>query len=105
MIYFVQQCQPIGNNSILPANQIFYTQNRPRDFDIDCGKFLNLIDGLNPHKAHDHGGISMQMLKLHNLTITEPVSIIYKNCLQLGVFPDSNIIPVHKKNSKQINNY
>ena len=36
--FFVQQCQPIANNSILPTNQIFYTQNKLRDFDIDCGK-------------------------------------------------------------------
>ena len=50
------------------------------------------------------------MLKLCNLTITKPLSIIYKNCLQQGVFPDdwkkSNITPVHKIISKQIvNNY
>ena len=28
--FFVQKCQPIANNSILPINQIFYTQNRLR---------------------------------------------------------------------------
>ena len=28
--FFVQKCQPIANNSILPTNQIFYTQNRLR---------------------------------------------------------------------------
>ena len=26
--FFVQQCQPIANNSILPTNQIFHAQNR-----------------------------------------------------------------------------
>ena len=31
--FFVQQCQPIANNSILPTNQIFYTQNSLRGFD------------------------------------------------------------------------
>ena len=36
--FFVQQCQSIANNSILSTNQIFYTQNRLRDFDIYCGK-------------------------------------------------------------------
>ena len=36
--FFVQQCRPIANNSILPTNQIFYTQNRLRGFDIDSGK-------------------------------------------------------------------
>ena len=46
------------------------------------------------------------MVKLCNLTLTKPLSIIYKNCLQQRVFPDEwkkgNIIPVQKKNSNQI---
>ena len=99
--FFVQQCQPIANNSILPTNQIFYTQNRLRGFDIDCVKISKLINGLNKHKAHGHDGISIRMVKLCNLTITKPLSIIYKNCLQQEVFPDEwkegDIIPVYKK--------
>ena len=71
--FFVQECQPIANNSILPTNQIFCTQNRLRDFDIDCGKILKLINSLNPHKTHGHDGISIQMVKLCYLTITEPL--------------------------------
>ena len=67
------KCQPIANNSILPTNQIFHTQNRLRDFDIDCRKILKLINGLNPNKAHGHDGISIRMVKLCNLTITEPL--------------------------------
>ena len=78
---FVQQCQPIAYNSIFPTNQIFCTQNRLWGFDIDCGKILKLINGLNPLKAHGHDGISIQMVKLFNLTITKPLSVIYKNCL------------------------
>ena len=102
--FFVQQCQPTAKNSILSTNQIFYTQNRLRDFDIDCGKILKLINGLNPHKAHGHDGVSIRMVKLCNLIITKPLSIIYKTCLQQEVFPDDwkkgNLIPVHKENSK-----
>ena len=30
-----------------------------KDFDIECGKILKLINGLNPHKAHGHDGISI----------------------------------------------
>ena len=56
--FFVQQYQAIANNGILPTNQIFYTQNRL--IDIDCGKILKLINGLNPHKAHGNDGISYE---------------------------------------------
>ena len=55
--FFVKQCQPIASNNILPTNQIFYTQNRLRDFDIDCGKIFKLINGLNLHRAHNHDEI------------------------------------------------
>ena len=85
------------------------------DFGINCGKILKLINGGNPHKAHVHDGTSLRMVKLCNLTITKPLSIICKNCFKQGVFPEDwkkgniipdNIIPVHKKNSEQIvNNY
>ena len=74
--FFVQQWQPLANNSILPTNQIFYTQSRQRNLDIDCGKISRLINGLNPYKAHGHDGISIRMVKLCNLTITKPLSII-----------------------------
>ena len=70
--FFVQQCQPIVNNSVLPTNRIFYTQNRLRGFAIDCGKTLKLINVLNRRKAHGHDGISTQMVKLCNLKITKP---------------------------------
>ena len=39
--------------------KIFYTQNRLRDFDVDCGNISKLINGLNPHEAHGHDGISI----------------------------------------------
>ena len=108
--YFVQQCQSIANSSILSINQIFYTQSRLRDFDIDGGKIFKSVNRLNPNKDHVYDRISIRMVKLFNLRITKTLSIIYKNCLQQQVFPDDwkkgNIIPVYKKNSKQIaNNY
>ena len=40
---------------------MFYSKNRLRGFDIDCGKILKLINGSNPHKAHGHDGISSGM--------------------------------------------
>ena len=46
------------------------------------------------------------MIKLCSKSVVKPVSIIFKNCIDTGTFPDiwkrSNIIPVHKKGDKQI---
>ena len=81
MFYFVQQCQSIANSSILSINQIFYTQSRLRDFDIDGGKIFKSVNRLNPNKDHVYDRISIRMVKLFNLRITKTLSIIYKNCL------------------------
>ena len=56
---------------VLPKNQIFYSQNRPTDFHIDGGRILKSINGLNPHKAHGHDGLSKRMVKLCNLAMTK----------------------------------
>ena len=61
-------------------------------------------------KAHGSDDVSIRMLKICDSVITEPLSIIFKNCIDCGVFPDtwemSHIIPAHKKNDKRsLNNY
>ena len=50
------------------------------------------------------------MLKICDSVLTEPLSIIFKNCIDHGVFPDtwkmSHIITIHKMNDKRsLNNY
>ena len=50
------------------------------------------------------------MLKLCDLAVVKPLSIIFKNCVNQSSFPDiwkkSNISPIHTKGNKQvINNY
>ena len=39
------------------------------------------------------------MIKICDKTIVKPLSVIYKNCIDSGIFPDlwkkSNIVPVH----------
>ena len=46
------------------------------------------------------------MLKIHDSEDVEPLSLIYKNCIDSGIFPDiwkrSHIIPTCKKSDKQI---
>ena len=46
------------------------------------------------------------MIKICDKTIVKPLSVIYKNCIDSGIFPDlwkkSNIVPVHKKGDKQL---
>ena len=83
------------------TNQIDYTHNRLRGFNIDSRKILKLIDGLNPSKAHGHNGIFIRVMKLFSSAVTRSLSIIFQKYLKQGVFPDywkkSYIISVHTK--------
>ena len=58
------------------------------------------------NKAHGHDEISIKMLKLCESAITEPLYLIFKNCLSSNIFPDiwknANVILVHKKSDKQV---
>ena len=48
------------------------------------------------------------MIKIGEKAVVKPLSIIYKNCIDTGIFPDlwnkSNIVSVHKKSDKLLQN-
>ena len=68
------------------------------------------IKFLDVNKAHEHDGISVRMIKMCDESMVQPVSLIFRGCIDTGVYPDtwkkSSTVPVHKKGDKQIvNNY
>ena len=48
----------------------------------------------------------LRMIKICDEALVKPLSLIYNNCIDTGVFPDiwkkSNIVPVYKRGDKQI---
>ena len=58
-----------------------------------------------PSKAHGCDNISIAMSKICDFTIVEPLCMIFEKCLETGHYPSTwkkvNIIPVHKKSSRQ----
>ena len=61
-------------------------------------------------KAHGHDNISIRMLKMCGSAIYKPLVIIFKKCLDTGIFPSEwkkgNIVPIHKNGDKQtLKNY
>ena len=76
-------------------------------------KIMILIRSLDTSKAHGHDCISIRMLKICDSAlwkICKPLSIIFRNFISQGTFPDmwkkSNICLIHKKGDKQVtNNY
>ena len=102
--YFVEQCSILTTGSTLPT-----FQPRPTSFlqnvNIDREEILKIIRSLDSNKAHGCDEISIAMIKICDSSIVEPLLMIYEKGLEKGVYPSiwkrANIIPVHKKNSRQ----
>ena len=108
--FFADQCTPLKNGSVLPKSQIFLTQSRLCTLHFDEKEIIKIIRNLNVHKAHCHGDISIRMIKICDKSILKPLILLFENSTKSSYYPDiwkkSNIIPVHKKNDKQlVNNY
>ena len=99
-------CTPLKNDSKLPSNQIYLTQSRLGSLNFNEDDILKIIRALNPHKAHGYDDISITMKNICDKSLLEPLIILFKNATKSSHYPDiwkrSNIIPVDKKNDKQL---
>ena len=102
--YFVQQCSTIQNTSSLPTF-LPRINSQLKDIAVNRDKVLKLIRTLDTKKAHGCDEISVSMIKICDSCIVEPLSMIFEKCLSTGLYPSSwkkaNIIPIHKKQSRQ----
>ena len=48
-----------------------------------------ILRALNINKAHGHDEISARMIKNCDEALVKPLSLIYKNCIDTGIFPDT----------------
>ena len=70
--FFAEQCTPLTSDSVVPVNQIFLTQSRLNYINFNEDKIHKIIRALNIHKAHDHGDISIRMIKICNKSLLKP---------------------------------
>ena len=108
-IFFAEQCNIFNNGSVLPEIN-YKTHKRLLIITISTENLTRMIKDLNPNKAHGHDNISIKMIQVCGDSIIPPLKIIFESAIKSGNFPDSwkkgNIIPVHKKESKNlIKNY
>ena len=56
--------------------------------------------------ANGWDNISISMIKICDAGVVEPLCLIHKQCLRTGTFPEmwkkGNILPIHKKESRQL---
>ena len=65
---------------------------------------MKIISSLDAFKAYGFDHLSVRMIKLCDLAIAKPVSIIFKNCLTVHTMTPGKIkyLSYSKKNDKQI---
>ena len=76
---------PLTNSSVL---QSIKTYSRFNSISFEKEHILKIIRNFNVNKAHGHDDISIQMLKIYNSELVEPLSLIYNNCTDSGISPD-----------------
>ena len=83
--YFVDKCKPITNDSTLP---MFIQISRVSlgTITINCQLILDTIKTLNVNKIHGPDNISGRMIELFRENITLPLSIIFNNIINTGIF-------------------
>ena len=54
---------------------------------ISSDDILKIIQNLDSEKAHVHDRISIRMLMICGPSICKPLEIIFKACLESGIFP------------------
>ena len=104
--FFAEQRTPFKNDSKLTSSQIYLRQSRLVSLNFNEDEIFKVIRALNPHKAHGYDDISIRMIKVCDKSLLKPLIILFKSSTKSSHYPDiwkrSNIIPVHKKNNKQL---
>ena len=108
--FFSKQCTPISNDSTGPVNINFETSKILSYLEFCVDDIVKIIRSLDQNKTHGHDEISICMIKLCASSISKPLHLIFRNCLETEPFPKewkkANITPAHKKGDKQlITNY
>ena len=108
--FFAKQCSLISNDSKLPSQLHYFTEKRLSAIKFSSNNIFDIIQQLDPNKAHSHDMISIRMLKICGKSICRRLELIFKECISNGVFPSEwnkgNLVPIHNKNDRQcLENY
>ena len=100
--YFSQQCTTVDNDSFIPPNITFATEQKLSTLEFYRDDIVKIVKSLDPKKAHGYDERSIPMIKLCATSIAKPLPILFRNNFKNQCFPKewkkANIVPVHKKN-------
>ena len=86
--FFASKCTPLSNRSSLPSSLDLETEARLTSISLLGNDILKIIRSLDINKTHGHDDISVRMVKICDDSIKKPLSIIYKNWIKTGIYPN-----------------
>ena len=95
----------ISNSSELPLNLHYIIEKRLNTLNFSNNDIENIIQNLDPNKAHGHDKVSVRIMKICGKSVCKFLQLIFSQCIDTGSFPlewkKVNIVSVHKKADKQ----
>ena len=95
----------MNNSSKLSSTFLKRTDKFISSISLRSKDIARIIRDLEPNQAHGHM-ISIPMLIICGESISKPLEIIFKSCIEKGQFPNewkkANVVSVHKKGDKQV---
>ena len=76
-LFFVEQCSPISDRSILPSELPLQTDSTLSTCHFAKEDIFRIINNLDPNKAHDIDEISIRMLKICGDSFCRPLNIVF----------------------------
>ena len=86
--FFASQCTPHPNSSTLPEVQTHFNNARINST-TSTKENIKILPSLDINKAHGTDEIPVRMIKICDRALDKPLSIIFKNCIKCGKFPDT----------------
>ena len=89
IFFFASQGTLLGNNRKLPDKITFNSATRLTSIKFGNSDILKIIRSFNVNKAHVHDGISVRMIKMCDESLVQPLSLIFRGCIDTGVYPET----------------
>ena len=103
---FSRQGILVSNNSVLSREFTYMAEEDIQSVTFSESDVIKIIKALDVNKAHGHDNISVRIIKLCTNSVAHPLTLIFQNSMAAGTFATqwkrANIVPIHKKNDKQI---
>ena len=78
--FFVKQCTLVSNNSVLPSEFTYMTEECIHSITFSESDVIKIISALDVNKAHGHDNISVRMIKVYPVLFQK----LEKSALILG---------------------